>query len=103
MCKTCDIFQIFRKNNNCFGGVEVYFYFSVCNKLTVIYTVRPFFFWPPLFACGYLSFCLFCLKGESHLKQYLPIIRDKPVYPIIFDAKSVVLSMPPIINGKLQN
>lgn len=39
-------------------------------------------------------------KGESHLKQYLPIIRDKPVYPIIFDADGVVLSMPPIINGE---
>ena len=41
----------------------------------------------------------FILQGESHLKQYLPIIRDKPVYPIIFDANGVVLSMPPIING----
>jgi len=39
-------------------------------------------------------------KGESHLKQYLPIIRDKPVYPVIFDANGVVLSMPPIINGE---
>ena len=41
----------------------------------------------------------FFIKGESHLKQYLPIIRDKPVYPVIFDANGVVLSMPPIING----
>lgn len=39
-------------------------------------------------------------KGESHLKQYLSIIRDKPVYPVIFDANGVVLSMPPIINGE---
>lgn len=39
-------------------------------------------------------------KGESHLKQYLSIIRDKPVYPVIFDASGVVLSMPPIINGE---
>ncbi|XP_076472413.1 phenylalanine--tRNA ligase beta subunit-like [Babylonia areolata] len=38
-------------------------------------------------------------SGESHLKQYLPIIRDKPVYPVISDSKGVVLSMPPIING----
>nr|XP_039249843.1 phenylalanine--tRNA ligase beta subunit-like [Styela clava] len=37
---------------------------------------------------------------ESHLKSYLPIIRDKPVYPIIYDSKGVVLSMPPIINGE---
>lgn len=38
-------------------------------------------------------------SGESHLKPYLPIIRDKPVYPIIYDTNNVVLSMPPIING----
>jgi len=36
---------------------------------------------------------------DSHLKQYLPIIRDSPVYPVIYDANGVVLSMPPIING----
>jgi len=33
------------------------------------------------------------------LKQYLPIIKDSPVYPVIYDSKGVVLSMPPIING----
>lgn len=38
-------------------------------------------------------------QGDSHLKQYLPIIRDSPVYPVIRDADGVVLSMPPIING----
>ncbi|XP_031564796.1 phenylalanine--tRNA ligase beta subunit-like [Actinia tenebrosa] len=38
--------------------------------------------------------------GESHLKQYLGIIKDKPVYPVIYDSNSVVLSMPPIINGE---
>ncbi|KAJ8022005.1 Phenylalanine--tRNA ligase beta subunit [Holothuria leucospilota] len=38
-------------------------------------------------------------SGDSHLKAYLPIIRDKPVYPIIYDSNNVVLSMPPIING----
>lgn len=38
-------------------------------------------------------------EEDSHLKQYLHIIRDKPVYPIIFDKNGVVLSMPPIING----
>ena len=47
-----------------------------------------------------LFVCFFFTKGESHLKQYLPIIRDKPVYPVIFDSNGVVLSMPPIINGK---
>lgn len=39
-------------------------------------------------------------SGESHLKPYLPIIKDKPVYPVIYDASGVVLSMPPIINGE---
>ncbi|XP_030634632.1 phenylalanine--tRNA ligase beta subunit isoform X1 [Chanos chanos] len=38
-------------------------------------------------------------KGDSHLKQYLHIIEDQPVYPIIYDSNGVVLSMPPIING----
>ncbi|XP_037089037.1 phenylalanine--tRNA ligase beta subunit-like [Pollicipes pollicipes] len=38
-------------------------------------------------------------SGDSHLKQYLAIVRDSPVYPVITDADGVVLSMPPIING----
>ena len=33
------------------------------------------------------------------MKQYLGIIKDSPVYPVIYDANGVVLSMPPIING----
>ena len=33
------------------------------------------------------------------MKAYLPIIRDSPVYPVIYDSNGVVLSMPPIING----
>jgi phenylalanyl-tRNA synthetase beta chain len=33
------------------------------------------------------------------LKQYLHIIKDSPVYPVIYDKNGVVLSMPPIING----
>eukprot|EP00057_Strongylocentrotus_purpuratus_P013914 XP_011668388.1 PREDICTED: phenylalanine--tRNA ligase beta subunit [Strongylocentrotus purpuratus] len=36
---------------------------------------------------------------DSHIRHYLPIIRDKPVYPVIRDSNGVVLSMPPIING----
>lgn len=36
---------------------------------------------------------------KSHLAKYLPIIRDKPVYPVIYDAKRTVMSLPPIING----
>ncbi|XP_065890797.1 phenylalanine--tRNA ligase beta subunit-like [Dysidea avara] len=39
-------------------------------------------------------------SGDSHLKPYLPIIRDKPVYPVIYDKNGVVLSMPPIVNGE---
>lgn len=39
-------------------------------------------------------------SGDSHLKPYLPIIQDKPVYPIIYDNNDVILSMPPIINGE---
>lgn len=38
-------------------------------------------------------------QSHAQLKQYLPIIRDSPVYPIIKDKNGVVLSMPPIING----
>ncbi|XP_053201529.1 phenylalanine--tRNA ligase beta subunit-like [Panonychus citri] len=38
-------------------------------------------------------------SGNSHLKPYLPIIRDSPVYPVIYDANGVLLSLPPIING----
>ncbi|XP_055534627.1 phenylalanine--tRNA ligase beta subunit [Wyeomyia smithii] len=36
---------------------------------------------------------------HAQLKTYLPIIRDSPVYPVIYDANGVVLSLPPIING----
>jgi phenylalanyl-tRNA synthetase beta chain len=36
---------------------------------------------------------------HAQLRQYLPIIRDSAVYPVIYDANRVVLSMPPIING----
>lgn len=38
-------------------------------------------------------------SNDSQLKHFLPIIRDKPVYPVIYDSNDVVLSMPPIING----
>ena len=39
------------------------------------------------------------LQQDSHLRQYVPIIQDKPLYPIIYDRNGVVLSLPPIING----
>lgn len=38
-------------------------------------------------------------SNHAQLKQYLPIIQDSPVYPVILDSKGVVLSLPPIING----
>ncbi|KPI99406.1 putative phenylalanyl-tRNA synthetase beta chain [Papilio xuthus] len=38
-------------------------------------------------------------SSHPQLKQYLGIIKDSPVYPIIKDKNGVVLSMPPIINS----
>ncbi|KAH8590001.1 hypothetical protein B0O99DRAFT_522272 [Bisporella sp. PMI_857] len=37
--------------------------------------------------------------SDKHLGKYLHIIRDKPVYPVIYDSQRIVCSMPPIING----
>lgn len=39
-------------------------------------------------------------SSDSHLKAYLPIIQDRPRYPVIYDKNEVVCSMPPIINGE---
>merc|ERR1719265_454761 len=39
------------------------------------------------------------LSSHQQLKAYLPLIRDSPVYPVIYDSKRTVLSLPPIING----
>ncbi|KAL4911238.1 hypothetical protein BDW74DRAFT_142595 [Aspergillus multicolor] len=36
---------------------------------------------------------------DKHLGRYLHIIRDSPVYPVIYDANRTVCSLPPIING----
>ncbi|KAH9811207.1 hypothetical protein DFH28DRAFT_982509, partial [Melampsora americana] len=38
-------------------------------------------------------------ESDKHLSKYLHIIRDYPVYPIIYDHSRTVLSMPPIINS----
>jgi len=38
-------------------------------------------------------------EKDKHLSRYLHIIRDSPVYPIIYDSNRQVLSMPPIINS----
>ena len=37
--------------------------------------------------------------AAKHLKPYVPIIKDSPLYPVIVDAQNRVLSLPPIING----
>lgn len=44
---------------------------------------------------------LMTLYEDSYLKPYLPLIKDKPEYPVIMDRASKVLSMPPIINGNV--
>ncbi|EEA27619.1 phenylalanine--tRNA ligase subunit beta [Talaromyces marneffei ATCC 18224] len=36
---------------------------------------------------------------DKHLGRYLHIIRDSPVYPVIYDSNQTVCSLPPIING----
>lgn len=36
----------------------------------------------------------------NKLKDYLHIIEDSPVYPVIYDSNDVVCSLPPIINGE---
>jgi phenylalanyl-tRNA synthetase beta chain len=39
------------------------------------------------------------LDKHAQLSKFLHIIRDKPLYPVVRDSKSTVLSLPPIING----
>ncbi|ESK96117.1 phenylalanyl-trna beta subunit [Moniliophthora roreri MCA 2997] len=39
-------------------------------------------------------------ESDKQLSRYLHIIRDSPVYPIIYDSEDHVLSMPPIINSE---
>lgn len=38
-------------------------------------------------------------EKDKNLGKYLHIIRDSPVYPVIYDAKRTVCSLPPIINS----
>ncbi|EEH20661.2 phenylalanine-tRNA ligase, beta subunit [Paracoccidioides brasiliensis Pb03] len=38
-------------------------------------------------------------EKDKHLGKYLHIIRDSPVYPVVYDADHVVCSLPPIINS----
>mmetsp|Transcript_6157 Transcript_6157/g.12573 ORF Transcript_6157/g.12573 Transcript_6157/m.12573 type:complete len:646 (+) Transcript_6157:129-2066(+) len=35
----------------------------------------------------------------KHLKPYVPIIKDSPLYPVVLDSEETILSLPPIING----
>ena len=39
------------------------------------------------------------LDNDQKLKKFVPIIKDSVVYPAIYDANRVLLSLPPIING----
>ncbi|KAJ1923813.1 phenylalanine--tRNA ligase subunit beta [Tieghemiomyces parasiticus] len=38
-------------------------------------------------------------ENDKHLGKYLPIIRDSPVYPVVYDRDHTVCSLPPIINS----
>ncbi|XP_020718334.1 phenylalanine--tRNA ligase beta subunit isoform X2 [Bombus terrestris] len=38
-------------------------------------------------------------ENHAQLKQYLHIIKDSPVYPVVEDSNGIILSLPPIING----
>ncbi|CAG9944574.1 unnamed protein product [Clonostachys rosea f. rosea IK726] len=39
-------------------------------------------------------------EKDKHLGRYLHIIRDSPVYPVVYDKNKIVCSLPPIINGE---
>lgn len=38
-------------------------------------------------------------ENDNKLKKFLPIIRDSPVYPVVYDSERTVMSVPPIINS----
>lgn len=40
------------------------------------------------------------MQSDRRLSKFLPIIKDSPVYPVIYDANGQVLSLPPIINSE---
>ena len=61
-------------------------------ELMKFYEVRPTDFF-----CAWTK--LTKRQNDRHLSRYLHIIRDSPVYPVIFDSKRTVCSLPPIING----
>ncbi|KAI8325319.1 beta subunit of phenylalanyl-tRNA synthetase [Martensiomyces pterosporus] len=39
-------------------------------------------------------------ESDLHIKRFLHIIRDSPVYPVIYDSKRTVMSLPPLINSE---
>ncbi|KAI6227038.1 Phenylalanyl-tRNA synthetase beta subunit [Aphelenchoides besseyi] len=39
-------------------------------------------------------------KNDLHLREFVPIIIDKPLYPVIRDSNGVICSLPPIINSE---
>lgn len=39
-------------------------------------------------------------EGDLHIRKFLPIIRDSPVYPVVYDADRTVMSLPPLINSE---
>lgn len=43
---------------------------------------------------------IYAIQADRHLSKYLHLIKDAPAYPIIYDSKDRVLSMPPIINSQ---
>jgi phenylalanyl-tRNA synthetase beta chain len=68
------------------------------------YTARPpadIKFWPLNQTKEFTSSELMELYAtDSHLKAFVPFIKDSPLHPVIYDSNGVVLSLPPIINGE---
>lgn len=73
-------------------------------QLMTLYEVRLFFFQSFRFSSSSPSPSLsFFVQSDRHLAKFLPLIRDSPVYPVIYDSEDRVLSMPPIINSNRQS
>jgi phenylalanyl-tRNA synthetase beta chain len=69
------------------NGEELMTFYEVCASDSVLLTS----------SCSYIL----TIKQQKHqqLGKYLHIIRDSPVYPVIYDSQHTVCSLPPIING----
>ncbi|KAJ2557451.1 phenylalanine--tRNA ligase subunit beta [Coemansia sp. RSA 1933] len=39
-------------------------------------------------------------EDDLHIRKFLGIIRDSPVYPVVYDANETVMSLPPLINSE---